>query len=106
LIDYPDAKGLQKIATQIWTQGGMVCTVCHGPAIFPGVIDPDTGKSVLHGKTFTGFGTEGEEVMGLSAILKTWGKPWVEDIAKDLGATCMFDFHFISIILCFSSASS
>jgi hypothetical protein len=78
----------------------MVCSVCHGPAIFPGVIDPATGKSVVHGKTITGFGTEGEEVMGLSAILKSWGKPWVEDVAKELGATCMFVFHFVSILLC------
>jgi putative intracellular protease/amidase len=78
----------------------MVCSVCHGPAIFPGVIDPATGKSVVHGKTFTGFGTEGEEVMGLSAILKSWGKPLVEDVAKELGATCMFVFRFLSILFC------
>lgn len=89
--------GLQKIAIQIWNQGGMVCSVCHGPAIFPGVIDPATGKSVAYGKKFTGFGTEGEEVMGLSDILKTWGKPWVEDVAKQLGATCMFTSHFFLI---------
>jgi hypothetical protein len=78
----------------------MVCSVCHGPAIFPGVIDPATGKSVVHGKTFTGFGTDGEEVMGLSDILKSWGKPWVEDVAKELGATCMFIFRFVSMLLC------
>lgn len=78
----------------------MVCSVCHGPAIFPGVIDPATGKSVVHGKTFTGFGTDGEEVMGLSDILKSWGKPWVEDVAKELGATCMFIFRFVSMFLC------
>lgn len=68
----------------------MVTSVCHGPAIFPGVIDPATGKSILQGKTFTGFGTEGEQMMGLSDVLKSWGKPWVEDIAKELGATCKF----------------
>ena len=78
----------------------MVCSVCHGPAIFPGVIDPATGKSVAHGKTFTGFGTEGEAVMGLSATLKSWGKPLVEDIAKELGATCEFVFYFSSILFC------
>jgi hypothetical protein len=77
----------------------MVCTVCHGPAIFPGVIDPATGKSVVHGKTFTGFGTEGEEVMGLSATLKSWGKPWVEDVAKELGATCMFCLSFRLVVM-------
>ncbi|KAK5735065.1 plasma membrane heat shock protein [Elasticomyces elasticus] len=87
LLDYPDAKGLQDIAIQIWFRGGMVCSVCHGPAIFPGIIDPATGKSVVHGKTITGFGTQGEEDMGLAATLYKWGKPWVEDVAKALGAT-------------------
>ncbi|KAF2672355.1 DJ-1/PfpI family protein [Microthyrium microscopicum] len=87
LLDYPTAKGLHKIAIDIWTQGGMVCTVCHGPAIFPGVIDPATGKSVAYGKTFTGFGTEGEELMGLSDTMKAWNVPWVEDVAKQLNAT-------------------
>ncbi|KAK5706026.1 plasma membrane heat shock protein [Elasticomyces elasticus] len=89
LLEYPDAKGLQDIAIQIWFRGGMVCSVCHGPAIFPGIIDPATGQSVVHGKTFTGFGTQGEEDMGLAATLYKWGKRWVEDVAKALGATYM-----------------
>jgi hypothetical protein len=62
---------------------------CHGPAIFPGVIDPTTGKSIINGKTITGFGLAGEEVMGLTATLRSWGKPLVDDIAEELGAKCM-----------------
>lgn len=72
----------------------MVTSVCHGPAIFPGIIDPATGKSVAHGKRITGFGTQGEEDMGLSNVLKSWGKPWVEDVAKELEATCTFVVSF------------
>jgi putative intracellular protease/amidase len=37
-----------------------VGTVCHGPAILPGIIDSKTGKSIIHGKTVTGFMIEGE----------------------------------------------
>ena len=78
----------------------MVCSVCHGPAIFPGIIDPITGNSIIHDKKFTGFGTKGEEVMGLSNILKSWDKPLVEDIAKELGATCEYFFQFhVNIVL-------
>lgn len=88
MIDYPTAKGLQKIAIQVWAQGGLVTSVCHGPAIFPGVIDPATGKSVAYGKNFTGFGTHGEEVMGLSDTLRSWNVPWVEEVAEQLHATC------------------
>jgi len=101
LLDYPTAKGLQSIAIQIWTQGGLVTSVCHGPAIFPAVIDPATGKSVAYGKNFTGFGTAGEEVMGLVPVMKTWNVPWVEDVAKELHATYKSapgpwdDFHVV-----------
>src|SRR5215469_4787163 len=60
LYDYPTAKGLQAVAAAIWDRGGVVGTVCHGPAILPGVIDSKTGKSIIHGKTVTGFTIEGE----------------------------------------------
>jgi len=60
LYDYPTAKGLQTIASDVWNRGGIVGTVCHGPAILPGVIDPKTGRSIIEGKTVTGFTIEGE----------------------------------------------
>src|SRR5246127_2238646 len=60
LYDYPKAKGLQAIAADIWGRGGVVGTVCHGPAILPGILDSKTGKSIIHGKTVTGFTIEGE----------------------------------------------
>jgi putative intracellular protease/amidase len=62
---------------------------CHGPALFPGVIDATTGKSIISGKTITGFTTEGEYVMHLMDTLKSWGEPMVEEIAAALGAKCM-----------------
>jgi hypothetical protein len=54
------------------------------------VIDPKTGKSIIAGKTITGFGLAGEDAMGLTATLKDWGKPLVEDVAEELGAKCTF----------------
>ena len=53
LYDYRTAKGLQAISADIWERGGIVGTVCHGPAIMPGIIDSKTGKSIIHGKTVT-----------------------------------------------------
>ncbi|TDZ61831.1 Glutathione-independent glyoxalase HSP31 [Colletotrichum trifolii] len=61
LIDYPEAKGLQSIASEMYTDGGIISAVCHGGAIFPGIIDPATSKSIIAGKSVTGFTTEGEE---------------------------------------------
>ena len=37
--------------------------------------------------------------MGLSDTLKSWGKPLVEDVAKELGAKCTFDYLSIGISL-------
>lgn len=65
LYDYPTAKGLQAIASDVWNRGGIVGAVCHGPAIFPGVLDGTTGKSVIEGKTVTGFTIEGELIFNI-----------------------------------------
>jgi putative intracellular protease/amidase len=65
LYDYPTAKGLQAIAADIWDRGGVIGAVCHGPAIMPGIIDSKTGKSIIEGKTVTGFTIEGELIFNI-----------------------------------------
>jgi len=65
LYDYPTAKGLQAIAADVWDRGGIVGTVCHGPAILPGIIDSKTGRSIVEGKTVTGFTIEGELIFNI-----------------------------------------
>lgn len=65
LYDYPTAKNLQALASDVWNRGGIVGTVCHGPAILPGVIDSKTGKSIVDGRTVTGFTIEGELVFNI-----------------------------------------
>jgi len=83
LYDYPTARGLQSIAADVWARGGIVAAVCHGPVLLPGVIDPATGKSIIAGKSVTGFTIEGE------IVLKVWDKlksdkvpPVVEAVSK------------------------
>lgn len=70
LYDYPTATALQAIALHIWDRGGIVATVCHGPALLPGVIDSQTGKTIIEGKTVTGFTIEGEHMLGTYDIFK------------------------------------
>src|SRR5262249_34166613 len=65
LYDYPTAKGLQTIAADVWNRGGIVGAICHGPAIMPGIIDDKTGKSIIVGKTVTGFTIEGELIFNI-----------------------------------------
>ena len=88
LIDYPTASGLQNIAAQVWANGGVVASVCHGPAIFANVLDSATNEPVIKGRTITGFTTEAEQVMGIAAELEGWKAELVEDLAVRLGAKC------------------
>ncbi|KAF4157751.1 hypothetical protein CNMCM6936_005453 [Aspergillus lentulus] len=87
LIDYPDAKGLQNIASKMYTDGGIISAVCHGGAIFPGIIDPSTGKSIIANRKVTGFTTRGEEEEGVLDTIKSWNRPTIEASAADSGAT-------------------
>ena len=75
LYDYPTAHGLQAVAEDVWSRGGIVAAVCHGPVILPGVIDSMTGKSIIDGKTVTGFTIEGE------IVLKVWDKLRADKVA-------------------------
>ena len=86
LFDYPHADGLHKIAQTIWKNGGVVSAVCHGPAIFDNLIDPNTGKPLIEGKTITGFTDAGETVLQVDSLMKDLGLESIEDIAKKLGA--------------------
>lgn len=88
LIDYPTATSLQKIAAQIWGNGGVVSSVCHGPAIFANLIDPTTNEPLIKGKRITGFTTEAENDMKIMDELRSWGSEMVEEVAARLGATC------------------
>ncbi|KAI1123299.1 class I glutamine amidotransferase-like protein [Nemania abortiva] len=101
LIDYPTASNLQKIAEQVWANGGIVSSVCHGPAIFANMIDPATNEPLIKGKTITGFTSEAETTMGIMEELRSWNKELVEDLAARLGATykrsqgIWDDFHVV-----------
>jgi D-lactate dehydratase len=83
LYDYPTARGLQSVATDVWTRGGVVAAVCHGPVLLPGVIDAATGKSIIEGKTVTGFTVEGEVVLKvLDKLLSDGVIPVVDAVTK------------------------
>ena len=86
LYDYPQAKGLQAIALDVWTRGGVLGAVCHGPVLLPGVIDPKSGKSVIAGKTVTGFTTEGEMVLNVLDRVKSDGVSTVLEAVSKAGA--------------------
>ncbi|KAL4866677.1 hypothetical protein BDV12DRAFT_210310 [Aspergillus spectabilis] len=98
LIDYPTARNLQKIAEKVWANGGVVASVCHGPAIFANVNDTATGEPIIKGRKLTGFTTEAESTMGIAEELVALKTELVEDLAKRLDerSTGIWDdFHVI-----------
>ncbi|PCG91471.1 ThiJ/PfpI [Penicillium occitanis (nom. inval.)] len=98
LIDYPKAKNLQKIAEEVWANGGVVSSVCHGPAIFTNMIDRSTGEPLIKGKRVTGFTTEAEYTMNIMDDLRSWKSEMVEEVATRLderSAGIWDDFHIV-----------
>ena len=86
LYDYPTAAGLQGAAADIWDRGGVVGAVCHGPAILPGIIDSKTGKSIIAGKTVTGFTIEGEMIFAILEKLREDGVLPIVEAVTAVGA--------------------
>jgi D-lactate dehydratase len=67
-------------------RGGVVGAVCHGPAIMPVIIDSQTGKSIIHGKTVTGFTIEGELIFRILDKLRADGVVPVVEVVTAAGA--------------------
>jgi putative intracellular protease/amidase len=89
LIGYSEAEGLQNIAAKMYKPGGgIISAVCHGGAIFPGILDEETGKSIIAGKKMTGFTTQGEEEEGVIDTIMSCNRPTVEKVASNAGANC------------------
>lgn len=87
LFDYPSATALIDIAESVWARGGIVSAVCHGPAILPAIKDRNTGKSIINGKTVTGFTDEGEDGLGLMDVIRKLKLVPISDGAANAGAT-------------------
>lgn len=73
---------------------------CHGGAIFPGIIDSSTGKSIIANRRVTGFTTQGEEEEGVLDTIKSWNRPTIEASAASVGAKCELN---VQATICFMS---
>ena len=71
----------------MYADGSIISAVCHGGAIFPGVISALTGKPIIAGRRVTGFTTKGEGEEGVLDTIKSWNRPTIEKAAADCGAT-------------------
>ena len=83
----------------MYDAGDIIGAVYHGGAIFPGIIDLKTGKSIIVGKKVTGFTTKGEEEEDVLETIKSWHRPTIEATAASAGATCESAHHLGSLVL-------
>lgn len=66
--DFPDNKAIAEIAKQIYEQGGIVSSVCHG-AVGLLNIQLSNGKRLIEGKKVTGFANTEEALIGLTKVV-------------------------------------
>ncbi len=66
--DLANDKQSQKLASQIYEQGGLVAAVCHGPAAIAN-LKLSNGKYLVEGKKLTAFTNEEENSVGLAKVV-------------------------------------
>lgn len=50
---YLEAQSVQALAVRFVAEGRPTSAICHGPIVLARAIDPETGRSVIHGRTLT-----------------------------------------------------
>ncbi|KAF0687023.1 Aste57867_21206 [Aphanomyces stellatus] len=68
MFDLYSSADSHRICAAIWEQGGVVASVCHGPASVVGV-KLSTGKLLIDGKHATGFSNDEEDALNLTAAM-------------------------------------
>jgi putative intracellular protease/amidase len=81
MYDFPDAEGIQRITRQMWEQGRVVSSVCHGYCGLLNITLSD-GSLLVAGKRVTGFAWQ-EEVLARVDELVPYN---AEDEMKKRGA--------------------
>ncbi|KAL2316474.1 D-lactate dehydratase [Schizosaccharomyces pombe] len=89
MFDLPKATNLQAVAREVFTNGGVLSAVCHGPVLLANVKNPQSveGKTVVYHKHVTAFNKAGEEKMGVMDELKKRGMKSLNEIFTEAGAT-------------------
>ena len=68
MYDFPGSEGLQRIAREIFEQGGVVSSVCHG---YCGLLDTtlSDGSHLIAGRRMTGFSWREEELAKVDRLV-------------------------------------
>jgi len=61
-VDFVDNADLKAVTEAVWSSGGVVSAVCHGPVGLVNLKDPATGHPLVQGKKVTGFSNAEEHM--------------------------------------------
>lgn len=81
MYDFPDSEGLQRLTREIFEQGGVVASVCHG---YCGLLNTRLSDDsyLIAGRRMTGFSWREEQLARVDKLV-----PYnAEDVAKQRGA--------------------
>lgn len=82
--DFPASGDIRAVTSSIWSRGGAVGAVCHGPAALINLKLPD-GSLLVKGKKVAVFTNEEEEAVGLTKVV-----PYLlQDSFEGMGAEVM-----------------
>jgi putative intracellular protease/amidase len=83
VYDFPGNDDIVRIARDVWEDGGVVGSICHGAAALPSLVTGD-GTSLVAGRTVTGFSkVEDREVE--STLGANFLDVYVEDHIREAG---------------------
>jgi len=69
----------------LYERGGIIAAVCHGPAVFDGLL-LSSGQTLVNGKRCTGFSKSGEKAMGVyDKLTKEFRVKLIQDIIESNG---------------------
>jgi putative intracellular protease/amidase len=66
--DFPTSGDIRAVTASIWSRGGAVGAVCHGPAALVNLKLPD-GSLLVKGRKVAGFTNAEEEAVGLTEVM-------------------------------------
>lgn len=92
--DFPDNMKLASIASEIYSAGGFVAAVCHGPAGLINILLPD-GTNLVKGKKLDSFTNAEEEANGTAAIVPFLLQTALEDKGADFNCGAPFTDHVV-----------
>ena len=66
--DFPDNPQVQELARAVWSQGGALAAVCHGPSGLVNLKD-NNGDYIVNGKRIAAFTDAEEQAVGLADVV-------------------------------------